>query len=301
MTDTISDVMADVTAGRPLTTTQQRALVETYDLVRLGMVAGDVRARRVGTRGTFVRIDTVPLTTAAEADLSDEAGEIRLTGSPESLAQAVSAVAALRRRCRTLVTGFTVHDLALAAGKAFADWCIALRDAGLSGVAFARVDRLDDDLLDVLARTGLPLQSLAPGWPPAGEALLAVLHQVSAWQERHGVITAFQPLAVDSAAAEPSTGYDDMRAVAVARIVLENVPHIQVDWSRAGAKLSQACLLFGADDIDAVPARDDMPHGPRRSVLEEVRRNFAAVSLTPVERTARFETRTGTAGAGIAR
>ncbi|MBA2354805.1 MAG: aminofutalosine synthase MqnE, partial [Acidobacteria bacterium] len=58
-----------------------------------------------------------------------------------------------------------------------------------------------------------------------------------------------------------------------------------------GAKLAQACLLFGADDLDGVPARDDLPHGPRRAILEEVRRNILAASLDPVERDGRFALR----------
>jgi hypothetical protein len=48
-------------------------------------------------------------------------------------------------------------------------------------------------------------------------------------------------------------------------------------------------LLFGANDLDHVPATDDAPLGPRRAPLEEVRRNIVAASLTPAARTGRFE------------
>jgi len=130
---------------------------------------------------------------------------------------------------------------------------------------------------------------VAPGRPAGGRDLLAVLQQVREWQARHAVFGAWQPLALEVPATDPSTGYDDMRAVVAARVLLDNVTHVQVDWSRAGAKLAQACLLFGADDLDNVPARDAMPHGPRRSVLEEVRRNVTAAGLTPTERTATFD------------
>ena len=99
------------------------------------------------------------------------------------------------------------------------------------------------------------------------------------------------PLAVETATDAPTTGYDDMRHVALARLVLDNVAHIQAHWTRMGAKLSQAALLFGANDIDAVPARDTMPHGPRRAILEEVRRNLQAASLDAVERDGAFGVR----------
>ena len=105
------------------------------------------------------------------------------------------------------------------------------------------------------------------------------------------MVRACAPLPVETPAEQPTTGYDDMRHVAIARLVLDNVDHIQAHWLRMGAKLSQSCLLFGANDIDGVPARDEMPHGPRRAILEEVRRNILAASLEVVERDGSFQVR----------
>jgi len=135
-----------------------------------------------------------------------------------------------------------------------------------------------------VADAGLVLQSVTLGTPLEGDALLDALEQIRSWQAATGVVRACVPVPVETAIDQPTTGYDDMRHVAVARLLLDNVAHIQAHWSRMGAKLSQACLLFGADDIDAVPARDAMPYGPRRAIVEEVRRNLAAASLEPVER-----------------
>lgn len=285
------EVMEQVKAGHPLDAAQQRWVVETHDIVQLGMVATEARTRVRGTRGTFLRVDVVPLAEAATWEVAPDAGEARLAGAPGDLAAAVDAVTALAGRTAVPVTGFTVHDLALAAGEHLGHWCAALRDAGLTAVSLARADRLDDAWLGDVAKAGLMVNALAPGRPESGEALLALLHQVREWQERHRVFRAYQPLALEVPETEPSTGYDDMRAVVAARLILDNLEHVQVSWARAGAKLAQACLLFGADDIDEVPARDAMPHGPRRSVLEEVRRNLVAVSLLPVERTGSFDDR----------
>ena len=118
------------------------------------------------------------------------------------------------------------------------------------------------------------MQSVTLGTPVDGDALLDQLEALRAWQAATGVVRACAPLPVETSPEQPTTGYDDMRHVALARLVLDNVEHIQAHWTRMGAKLSQSCLLFGANDIDAVPARDDMPHGPRRAILEEVRRNL---------------------------
>ncbi len=100
----------------------------------------------------------------------------------------------------------------------------------------------------------------------------------------------------------PSTGYDDTQLIALAALLVDGVDRVQVDWRQHGAKLSQVALLFGANDVDHVPATDDAPLGPRRAPLEEVRRNIVAASLTPVARNARFETvaEAGTDRAGSA-
>lgn len=305
MTDMMRDLLATLRSGQPVTPAQQRWVLETHDLVQLGTVATELRGDRLGRQGTFVRVDTVPLAEAATWQVAPDAGEVRLAGVPDTLDTALGAVRALAGStggsAAVPVTGFTVHDLALAAGPNLREWCEALREAGLAAIAHARTDRLEDGWLSAIAAAGLTVQALAPGAPAEGEAWLDGLEQVRTWQRACNVIGAYQPLPLDVAADAPSTGYDDMRAVAGARILLDNVVHIQVDWARAGAKLAQACLLFGADDVDAVPARDDMPHGPRRSILEEVRRNFEAVALTPVERTAAFDAPVVARGAELGR
>lgn len=80
-----------------------------------------------------------------------------------------------------------------------------------------------------------------------------------------------------------------MKRVALARLIVDNVASIQVDWSLYGPKLAQVALTVGADDVDGVSAVDDMSEGHRRAPLEEIRRNILAAGLEPVERNARFE------------
>ena len=50
--------------------------------------------------------------------------------------------------------------------------------------------------------------------------------------------------------------------MALARLVVDNVPSIQVDWSLYGPKLAQVALTVGADDVDGVSPEDDMTRGP---------------------------------------
>jgi aminodeoxyfutalosine synthase len=290
----IEELGARIAAGAALTSTELRELAQRRDPIGLGMLASDVRARLHGARGTFVRVETLDVAAASAAaiDVPADAGEVRLTGTPASLEAAVAAVRAVRAATAQPVSGWALDDLATL-GASLADTLAALRAAGLDAVATARLDRLDLVHLRAVADAGLVVQSVTLGAPADGDALLDQLEQLRAWQATAGVVRACSPLPVETSPEQPTTGYDDMRRVALARLVLDNVAHVSAHWTRMGAKLSQACLLFGADDIDGVPARDDMPHGPRRAILEEVRRNLAAASLEPVERDGAWQPRSG--------
>jgi aminodeoxyfutalosine synthase len=86
----------------------------------------------------------------------------------------------------------------------------------------------------------------------------------------------------------PTTGYDDVKSVAIARLAAPNIPTVQIDWLRYGPKLAQVALTFGADDVDNVSASDEAPDGRRRAPLEDVRRTITAAGLEPAERDGRF-------------
>src|SRR5258707_14716301 len=118
---------------------------------------------------------------------------------------------------------------------------------------------------------------------------MTLLKTVAEVKRSVGVLRAFAPLPRRVNPAAPTTGYDDVKHVALARIVVDNVPSIQVDWSLYGPKLAQVALTVGANDVDAVSAEDETTEGRRRAPLEEIRRNIRAAGLEPVERNGRFE------------
>ena len=108
-------------------------------------------------------------------------------------------------------------------------------------------------------------------------------------QSAAGGVRAFAPLPRVQSVAQPTTGYDDVRQIAVARLVVDNVDSIQVDWALYGPKLAQVALTMGADDVDSVsPFEGDL--GRRRSPLEEIRGNITAAGLEPVERDGAWRT-----------
>jgi aminodeoxyfutalosine synthase len=114
------------------------------------------------------------------------------------------------------------------------------------------------------------------------------LLQAASLQERFAAIQAINPLPTEIHELRPTTGYEDVRAVALARLAAPNIPTVQVDWLRYGPKLAQVALTFGADDLDNVTASDDAPDGRRRAPLEEVRRNIEAAGFSAAERDGRF-------------
>ncbi len=137
---------------------------------------------------------------------------------------------------------------------------------------------------------GLRLARLTIHQLPTDDAT-ALYKRIVEVQYEVGVIPAFAPLPRAVNPAVPTTGYDDVKRIALARLFLSDVPSIQVDWSLYGPKLAQVALTVGANDIDAVSAVDDVSEGRRRATLEEVRRNVRAAGLEPVERDGRFDPR----------
>jgi aminodeoxyfutalosine synthase len=114
---------------------------------------------------------------------------------------------------------------------------------------------------------------------------------VAALQTRLRAIRAFAPLARTIDVTQPTTGYEDVKRIAISRLLADNVDTIQVDWALYGPKLAQVALTFGADDIDSVAAEDDQSQGRRRSPVEDVRRSIHAAGFEPVERDGRFTRR----------
>jgi dehypoxanthine futalosine cyclase len=75
-------------------------------------------------------------------------------------------------------------------------------------------------------------------------------------QDRTGGFRAFIPWSFQAnhtrLAVRPQTGVDYLRMVALSRLVLDNVEHIQAGWVTEAPDLAQLALTFGADDFGGV-------------------------------------------------
>jgi aminodeoxyfutalosine synthase len=270
------------------------SLAATHDIISLGMLADDIRRQRHGTITTFVRVAVVPADPGAPIAVARAAGELRIVGVAASRAAAVErvrdVVSAAQGRPVSAFSLADLEDLAAGEGVTLRALLEELRAAGVELVADAPFDRLRDasGSIEAVNIAGLALARLtidkAPGADP-----LPTLKAVADLQRAVGVIRAFAPLPRRVNPAAPSTGYDDVKHVALARVVVDNVSSIQVDWALYGPKLAQVALTMGADDVDAVSPLDETTEGRRRAPLEEIRRNIRAAGFEPAERNGRFD------------
>jgi hypothetical protein len=286
----LTDLGEKLADGRALSPDEARAFATASDLVTVGMLASDVRRRVVGDEVTFVRVAEIPAGTALPDAWPETANEIRLLGRPSSAEAAIAKAWAVRERAGgRVVTAYTLTDLIELTGDAegLVSLARALREAGVQSVADVAVDRLGDvTLVHRVLDVGLGVQ--VARWSAAPADPLIALRRLHDLQEGTKAFRAFAPLSHTTRSDVLSTGYDDVRIVALARVMLANVRHMQVDWQAHGPKLAQVALLFGASDIDRVPLVEDLTLGHRRAPLEEVRRNIEAASLQPAERDGRF-------------
>jgi aminodeoxyfutalosine synthase len=278
---------AKIAAGERLSGEDLQQLAATHDILSVGMLADEVRRRAFGTRVTFVRVACCAYDKPLAEAVPPSAREVRLTGTPPSLEVALTAVHAAKAVAGDrVVSGFSMADLhAFAQGHSLRHVLHKLHDAGLSSIAEVPVDRLEDaeSSLEAATAAGFEEIRLTTARPAAAERV-AVLLRAVALGEKFPSVRAINPLPMSLAAFRPTTGYEDVKVVALARLAARADTVIQVDWQRYGPKLAQVALTFGANDVDNVSPSDEVPDGRRRAPLEEVRRNIEAAGFTPAER-----------------
>lgn len=117
-------------------------------------------------------------------------------------------------------------------------------------------------------------------------------------QDETGGFLAFIPLAFHPENTEMSdlphtTGIDDLRQIALARLMLDNFDHVKSFWIMVSPQISQVSVWYGADDIDGTIIREEITHaagartpqGLTRSRMVSMIRETGRV---PVERDALY-------------
>lgn len=86
-----------------------------------------------------------------------------------------------------------------------------------------------------------------------------------------------------------TTGGDDLRHIATARLVLDNIPHIKAYWVMITPKLAQIALRFGADDMDGTIVEEHIYHMAGAGTSQQLSRSeleriVRLAGFVPVER-----------------
>jgi aminodeoxyfutalosine synthase len=92
------------------------------------------------------------------------------------------------------------------------------------------------------------------------------------------------------------SGEDNLRTLAVSRLLFDNIDHVKVYWIMVGLKIAQAALWFGADDMDGTVVEERITHdaGAKTPVgvdLEMLLHLIRRAGRIPVERDSLYQPR----------
>jgi aminodeoxyfutalosine synthase len=111
--------------------------------------------------------------------------------------------------------------------------------------------------------------------------------------DTHGFQTfiplAFHPENTALAHLPKTTGFDDLRAIGVSRLLLDNFDHIKAYWVMLTPRIAQIALRFGADDIDGTIVEEKIYHDAGATTEQftprsELERLIRAAGRVPFER-----------------
>jgi aminodeoxyfutalosine synthase len=180
-------------------------------------------------------------------------------------------------------TASEIHHMSMLEGCSHEDVLRVLQDAGLGslpgGGAEIFADRVrqliapgkehpDDwfDVHDTAHKLGIPTHcTLLYGHVETYEERVDHLLRLRAQQDATGGFLAFIPLAFhpentvfERRGFKFTTGADDLKMIAVSRLLLDNVEHVKAYWIMMGLPMAQVALHFGADDVQGTVVREQI-------------------------------------------
>ncbi len=176
-----------------------------------------------------------------------------------------------------------IHHLAKLAGKPVDETLRVLMDAGLGSMPGGGAEVFNPRIRQLTCPDKLP----GEGWLEVAriahrlglrtnatmlyghietiDERLEHLDALRRCQDETGGFLAFIPLAYHPKNTElggsgNTTGVNDLKNIAVSRLMLDNFPHIKAYWVMIGPKLAQVALSFGADDMDGTVKEEVITH-----------------------------------------
>jgi len=207
-----------------------------------------------------------------------------------------------------------VWDLANKSHLSLEEVIRRLRDAGLDSIPGGGAEILDDRVrhlispnkiswqqwMDVMTTAHkLGMKSTATmmfGHVETLEERILHMIRVRDAQDQTGGFTAFIPWSFaptnTELGGEGSTGVDYLRTLAVARLMLDNVPNIQASWVTQGAKMAQVALRFGANDFGSTMLEENVVRAAgvqTRVPLQDIIRCIEDAGYRAVQRNTHYE------------
>jgi cyclic dehypoxanthinyl futalosine synthase len=319
-TTDIQFILDSVLAGGRMTAEECAALLESFDVARMGVAADEVR-RQKHPEGvvTYIIDRNINYTNVCNV-VCTFCAFYRRPGKPDTYVRTLEDICA--RIDETIALGGTgvlmqgglhpdfgiewyedllrslharypdfqlhcfsppeIHNIHLISKLSYEEILGRLKEAGLYSMPGGGGEILDDEVrkrvstkcttdewLDVMrAAHHVGLRTTATmmfGIGDRTEHRVRHLQRIRDLQDETGGFTAFIPwtfqrenTALGRRIKEELTGMDYLRMLAVSRLFLDNVEHIQSSWLTQGLRLGQVALRFGADDMGSIMIEENV-------------------------------------------
>jgi cyclic dehypoxanthinyl futalosine synthase len=214
-----------------------------------------------------------------------------LTGAATAFEELEAALTAVRKHFPdTGLLASSTSGILCFASETGLDLCevlARLRDAGLDSIAGDGTETPETtaqwiDVHRSAHEAGLrSTASMTFGAGENGEDRVARLFAIRALQQQTGGFVSFALWSAGSGLEAP-TAVEYLRTLAISRIVLDNIEHVESSCAAQGLKVAQMALRFGANDLGAIQSEDGRTRRPFTE--EDVRRVIRDAGLMPVER-----------------
>ncbi len=115
-------------------------------------------------------------------------------------------------------------------------------------------------------------------------------------QDETGGFTAFIPWSFQpdgtELEGERASAFDYLRTVAVSRLILDNIPHMQASWVTQGPKVAQVALGYGLDDFGSTMMEENVVSSAGCAFtmpIEEIERLIRDAGYEPMRRTTQYQ------------
>ena len=218
--------------------------------------------------------------------------------------------------CVKAFTMIEIHQIARAGRMSVREAVEALKEAGLDAVPGGGAEVFADDVHAELFKAKLDSSgwcdvarevhaaglrsnaTLLYGMGETVEQKVTHFERLRELQDETGGLLTFIPLAFHPANTEldhlpTPTGAQNLREIALARLMLDNVEHVKAYWIMISPEIMQAGLWYGADDIDGSVLREEIVHEagattPQELQVRELVERIREAGRRPIERDALY-------------